>query len=210
MRRLIASGTWLATTAAATAMVWAATSVVAADVTDRPAAVLPQRQVVIALQTGSEADTAPAVTAAPTSTTTAPAPAQQPRNQSPQPPDTVPAPTFTPPSTLPPPDPTPSPTVPPPVTPPPTTQPSPNPTATYSTAGGTVTATCSGYFIRLVSATPTDGYAVEVLDRGPATVDVHFTGRGAEIQVRVVCFGGAPLRIPDQHKDASTTTTRRG
>ena len=179
MRRLIASGTWLATTAAATAMVWAATSVVAADVTDRPAAVLPHRQVVIALQTGSEADTAPAVTAAPTSTTTAPAPAPPPRNQSSQPPDTVPAPTFTPPSTLPPPDPTPPPTVPPPVTPPPTTQPSPNPTATFSTAGGTVTATCSGYFIRLVSATPTDGYAVEVLDRGQSTVDVNFTGRGA-------------------------------
>lgn len=209
VRRLIASGTWLATTAAATALVWAATSVVVADVTDRPAAVLPHREVVIALQTGSPAaDTAPAVTVAPTPTTTVPRPApDQDRPAQPLIPDS--GPTSVPPPTVPPPPPTPPPTNPPPVNPAAPAQPSPNPVATYSTAGGTVTVACSGYFIRLISATPTDGYAVDVLDRGPATVDVHFTGRGQEIQVRVVCLGGGPIRIPDQHRAPTTTVPSR-
>lgn len=213
VRRLIAAGTWLATTAAATALVWAATSVVAADVTDRPAAVLPHREVVIALQTGSPAvDTAPAVTAPPSPTTTAPAPARTAaQNQPQQPQNQASGPTTVPSSTVPAPVavPTPPPTNPPSADPPAAAQPSRDSTGTYATAGGTVTVACSGYLIRLIAATPSDGYAVDVLDRGPATVDVHFTGRGEEIRVRAVCFGGAPIRIPDQHNGTTTTTSRR-
>lgn len=212
VRRLIAAGTWLATTAAATALVWAATSVVAADVTDRPAAVVPHREVVMALQTESPGvDTAPAVPAPPSTTTTAPAPAPtaaQNRPQQPQNPAS--GPTSTPPSTVPAPAPTPPTTSPSPVNPPAAAQPSPDPTGTYATAGGTVTVACNGYVIGLIAATPTDGYAVDVLDRGPGTVDVHFSGRGEEIRVRAVCFNGAPVRIPDQHNGSTTPVSRRG
>ena len=70
-----------------------------------------------------------------------------------------------------------------------------------------MTASCSGFFIRLVAATPTDGYAAEVLDRGPASVHVHFVGRGREeSRVRLVCFGGRPIRVPDQHEESSETS----
>ncbi|MDP9074733.1 MAG: hypothetical protein M3N98_11270, partial [Actinomycetota bacterium] len=49
IRRLFGVGLWLLTTVAATAMVWTATSVVAADVTDHPAPVVAHRDVVSAL-----------------------------------------------------------------------------------------------------------------------------------------------------------------
>lgn len=177
-------------------MVWAATSVVAGDVTDRPAPVVAHREVVQALAaTPSTTSTTPAVTAPTSPRPTVPqrptqaVPVEGPSQpQGPGPGTTLPSPTTT---TVP----TTASTA-----PPPTTAPPIDPTATFSTAGGVVTATCSGYFIRLVSATPTDGYAVQVLDRGPATVDVHFTGSGDEVRVRLVCFGGRPTRIPDQHE----------
>lgn len=204
LRRLIATGTWLATTAAATTMVWMATSVVAADVTDRPARVVARADVVVALKTGAPgADTTPAVTAATAPTSTVPR--RRPSRVVPVPPAPG-RPTTEPPPQEP--EPTTTPTLPPvtappaPPSPPPTTQPSPNPVAAFATAGGTVTVACNGYLIRLVTATPGDGYSVDVLDRGPATVDVHFTGSDGEVRVRVVCFGGGPIRIPDQHEQS--------
>ncbi|MDQ3573996.1 MAG: hypothetical protein M3404_03625, partial [Actinomycetota bacterium] len=53
--RLLAAGLWLTVTLASTALVWTATSVVAADVTDRPASVLAHEDVVNELESGSAA-----------------------------------------------------------------------------------------------------------------------------------------------------------
>ena len=203
---MLTAGIWLATTVAATAMVWTATSVVAGDVTDRPAPVVAPREVVQAL---AEVTPDPG-TGPPPSTAPDPTPTTTPRTR-PTAPPSQPAPGAA--TTLPPPPPstTTTTTAAPASTPPPTTAPpAPDPTATYSTEGGVVTASCSGFFIRLVAATPTDGYAVEVLDRGPASVHVHFVGRGhEESRVRLVCFGGRPIRVPDQHEEQTGTTVPR-
>lgn len=198
--RLFAAGLWLGVTAAATGMVWTATSIVAADVTDRPPPVVAQRDVVNAL--------APAAAApAPTTTTTAaghgpattrPAsgavsgapgtttPVQAgPSGQGQQPAPTTPA------------------TLPTTVAPMPTTRPTtpttvpPGTTGTYSTAGGVVRVACSGLLISLVSAIPTNGFATNVVAAGPANVDVHFVARGQDLSVKAVCFG-QPIRYYDQ------------
>lgn len=206
VRRLLTAGTWLATTVGATGLVWTATSVVAGDVTDRPAPVIAHREVLQALQVeslGARTTTTVATARPPTSNVArVPAPTAPVGG-----PTTAPAPEPS--ATLPPPLPTTTTTSTATVAPtsPPTTPRPINPTATTSTAGGVVTASCSGYFIRLVAATPADGYAVDVLDRGPATVDVHFVGpaEAEEIRVRLVCFDGRPIRIPDQHQGPGTT-----
>ena len=52
---------------------------------------------------------------------------------------------------------------------------------------------CNGFFIQLVSAIPTNGYAVEVRAAGPGNVDVLFVGPGPDVPVKVVCFG-QPIR----------------
>jgi cytoskeletal protein RodZ len=184
MPRLFAVGLWLVATLISTAIVWTATSTVAADVTDRPAPVVPRRDVVSQLATvPTTTTTTPTTTRpAPTSTTrvvrttiarnsptTAPAPA----TTRPAPATTVPAP--------------------PPVTAPPTTQAPSGPTATYPTAGGVVRVRCDGILIHLVSATPADGWSVLVVTGGPLTVEVHFLRLGQIATVKAVCFG-QPIR----------------
>lgn len=205
VRRLLTAGIWLATTGAATAMVWTATSVVVADVTDRPPPVVPREEVVQALEEAIPGPEATPPVETPTTTSTSPRRA----TTTAPPPGASASPAPDPGTTVPPPPPTSTTTTTTtaPATPPSTAPPAPDPTGTFSTTGGVVTATCSGYFIRLVAATPADGYAVEVLDRGPASVDVHFKGRGGdEIRVRLVCFGGRPIRVPDRHEGGSPTS----
>lgn len=209
MRRLLTAGLWLGTTVGATGLVWTATSVVADDVTDRPPPVIAHSEVVQALQVDTlDARTTTTVATARPPTSSVP--------RAPAPTAAVGGPTMSPApepnTTLPPPTPTTTTTTTATVNPtsPPTTSRPIDPTATSSTAGGVVTASCSGYFIRLIAATPTDGYAVDVLDRGPATVDVHFVGpsESEEIRVRLVCFDGRPIRIPDQHQGPGSTPGR--
>lgn len=205
LRRFLTVALWLATTASATGLAWAATSVVAGDVTDRPAPVVAQREVVEALRADPPAVTTPSTTQAPPPATPDPDPPA---------PSTAPA---EPPSPLPA---MPTTTVAPPVstttapvavttTVPPVAGTPPTPTGAFSSAGGVVTVTCTGFFIRLVTASPADGYAVEVLDRGPATVDVHFSRSGEEVRIRLVCFGGGAIRIPDQHPQAALILGQR-
>ena len=184
MPRLIAVGLWLVATLISTAIVWTATSTVAADVTDRPAPVVPRREVV------NQLASAPSTTA--TTTTTRPAPTTsttRPRTTVPRnTPTTTPAPPATQPSA-------PATTVPapPPVTAPPTTQPAARNTATYSTPGGVVRVACDGFFIQLLSATPADGWSTVVTTRGPVNVEVHFLRLGQDVSVKAVCFG-QPIR----------------
>jgi hypothetical protein len=199
-RRWLTTGIWVVTTLAATGLAWAATSAVAGDVTDRPARVLAAREVAKALRV-DPAGTAVATTVAPLSTTTsvvARRPAARPST------------TVARPVTTPAPPPTTVTTAAPTTTPTTTTAPQPVVAGTtLSTAGGVITTSCSGFFIHLVAVTPTDGYSVDVLDRGPATVDVHLIGPPgtAAILVRLVCFGGQPIRIPDQHPGTLATSS---
>jgi hypothetical protein len=202
-RRLFGAALWLVTTAAATAMVWAATSVVAADVTDRPAPVVAHRDVVNALTGSAAGIAAPAVTTSlpngPTTLPTTPAAGPPPVTG----PGRTPVQTF-PPSTAPLPFPTvttattvkpASPTT----RPGPTTTPAPQVTATYATEGGVVTVACTGpSTIRLVSASPADGFLVFVVSGGPQYVGVDFHSATADVSVGAVCFFGQPFRTNTQ------------
>ena len=219
--RSFASGLWLMATVASTAMVWTATSIVAAEVTDRPARVLAHQDVVSALESGPPvARSAPtSTTAKPTTTSSStvpvrdrgaapvspgsPAPAA-PLSQSLQPGVITPAlPPPTTPTTAPGARPAPRPVSPPP------TQAGPRATATYSTAGGVVGVACNGFFIDLISAIPSNGFAVEVVAGGPVNVDVHFRRAGQDLSVKVVCFG-QPIRyfddqIPQRPRSSATS-----
>ena len=183
MPRLIAVGLWIVATLVSTTIVWTATSTVAADVTDRPAPVVPRREVV------SELATVPSTTVT-TTTTTLPVPTSTtrprttvPRNSpttAPAPPTTRPAPSTTS-------------AAPPPVTASPTTQAPSRATATYPTPGGVVRVACDGILIQLLSATPADGWSAVVVDRGPVTVEVNFIRLGHVATVKAVCLG-QPIR----------------
>jgi hypothetical protein len=198
VRRFLAVGLWLCVTAVATAVVWTGTSTVAADLTDRPPPVVAHRDVVEALQPGEPgAETEPGITApragGSASTVTpggsrsaapaADAPAPKASGSAAQPPSVAaPAPVTTPPTTRP--------------SSPPTTQARLRPTATYSTAGGSATVGCTGpfyVFVELVSATPANGYAVNVVSAGPYYVEVHFVRPGRDEPLWAYCLG-QPVR----------------
>jgi len=60
-----------------------------------------------------------------------------------------------------------------------------------------VTVTCNNYFfIQLLSATPSNGYSVNVVTPGPGFVEVHFVRDGQDVAVRAFCLG-EPTRIYD-------------
>jgi len=72
---------------------------------------------------------------------------------------------------------------------------------TWRGTGGTVVARCTGTRVWLLSATPNDGYQVEVGDRGPAEIEVTFKGRG-ETQVKARCSVGAPWFSTEPSNDS--------
>ena len=183
-------------------IVWAAVSVVAADVTDRPAPVVAHHEVVAALEGGSSgpaSTTVPAAVAVPTTARAATPSTAAPAGRIPVPTPTVPGrvPTTTtvtiaPPATVP--GRVVAPTTLPPVTAPPTTVATGPGTASYSTGGGVVTVACTGvYSIRLVAALPADGYQAVVLSGGPYFVQVNFLGHGHNIPVTAACVFGQPF-----------------
>jgi hypothetical protein len=61
---------------------------------------------------------------------------------------------------------------------------------TVSVTGGTVTVRCSGDTVRLLYATPVDGYASTVESRGPVEVEVEFEGAGGNGRVKASCSAG--------------------
>ncbi|MGV8909414.1 MAG: hypothetical protein ACOH1Y_10565 [Propionicimonas sp.] len=75
-----------------------------------------------------------------------------------------------------------------------TTTPGHNP-GTWIGAVGKVTARCSDERITLVAATPLDGFAVEVKDRGPEQLQLEFEREGStkESRIRAVCVDGSPV-----------------
>ncbi len=191
--RLLAVGIWVGVTATATTIVWAGTSTVAADLTDRPAPVVAHRDVMSALKSDAPApETTPGISAPdagraapsadPSGTDAAIPPSKAATtgvSGSEKPPANAGAPA--------------SPAVAPPTTEPnspPTTQEAQGPTATYSTAGGAVTVVCrNSFFIDVVAATPNNGYAVNVVTAGPYYVEVHFVRAGRDAPVWAYCLG---------------------
>ena len=200
--RLVGAGLWLVATVAATAMVWAATSLVAADVTDRPATVLAHHDVVSELESGTSAAETPPTTAARKAESPAPTVASpgRPRARGNPSPPAPAAPPAAAPQAPPPPTPAAAPVSPPDPPSGSTTPPAPErPSATYSTIGGVVRVACNGnFFIDLVSAIPANGYAVHVVAGGPANVEVHFLRSGQDVSVKAVCFG-QPIRYYDDN-----------
>ncbi len=67
---------------------------------------------------------------------------------------------------------------------------------TWQGVGGYVTAQCRGSDISLVAAQPDAGFAIQVSDRGPETLEASFAGRedesGRHSEVKAVCVGGVP------------------
>jgi hypothetical protein len=183
MPRLFAVGLWLVATLISTTIVWTATSTVAADVTDRPAPVVPRRDVVSALATVPPTTTTSTTRPPPATSTTRVVRTTVARN--------APTTATSPPTTRPP---APATTV---AAPPPatttTTKPPGGPTATYSTAGGVVRVACDGLLIQLLSATPADGWSTVIVSRGPVTVEVHFLRFAQVATVKAACFG-QPVR----------------
>ena len=55
---------------------------------------------------------------------------------------------------------------------------------TWRVNGGTVGADCRGSVIRLLYATPADGWTLEIKDTGPDRVEVEFNRREHETKVR--------------------------
>ncbi len=78
-------------------------------------------------------------------------------------------------------------------------------TASFTTAGGTVTASCTGTTIRRQSITPRDGWRFEE-DLSSRKLEVHFSRSGHapegvatddsedEVEVTITCVGGEPTR----------------
>ncbi len=63
--------------------------------------------------------------------------------------------------------------------------------STWHAAPGSVTVGCTGSRSSLVSATPNDGYRVEVGGPGPGEVEVTFKGDGRQTQVQALCSSSA-------------------
>jgi len=208
LSRLLAVGLWLVVTLASTAMVWTATSIVAADVTDRPTPVVAHQEVVSELASGARVatttpttlsiSTGPAATVPPAGRPSSvaapgvsvPTPGSTPTSSPPGRPTAVAAPAVVPTApvvTVPAPPPAPRPII------PVASQGPTRPTATYSTTGGEVNVACSGILIELVSAIARNGYRVRIVSGGPGNVDVHFVGSGQDMSVKAVCFG-EPIR----------------
>jgi len=60
-----------------------------------------------------------------------------------------------------------------------------------------VTVVCrNSFFIDIVSATPNNGYAVNVVTAGPYYVEVHFVRAGRDAPVWAYCLG-RPVRAYD-------------
>ncbi len=80
-----------------------------------------------------------------------------------------------------------------------TTPPPPEPTtatvaATWHVTGGTVSVECTGSRISLLTATPDNGWTMEVGSRGPEKVEVELHRSEQETKLVARCSDGAPIR----------------
>lgn len=63
---------------------------------------------------------------------------------------------------------------------------------TWQGAAGSVTVRCDGSRVSLQSATPNNGYSVEIRERGPEEVEVRFESEDREVDVEAFCENGTP------------------
>ena len=63
---------------------------------------------------------------------------------------------------------------------------------TWQGEPGAMTVRCEGGQASLQSATPNDGYRVEVKERGPEEVEVRFEAEEHEVRVEAFCSDGVP------------------
>lgn len=80
-------------------------------------------------------------------------------------------------------------------TPAPTPSSEPRPatvTRTWTGTGGRIGVSCTGSRAALVSASPADGWRVEVEERGPEEVEVRFRSDASEVRVQARCAGAEP------------------
>lgn len=76
-------------------------------------------------------------------------------------------------------------------TPEPPTPQVPSRSGTWEGPPGAVSVRCAGEGITLVSASPNNGYRIEV-DRGAQEIEVHFKSSAREYQVKARCSDGTP------------------
>ena len=62
---------------------------------------------------------------------------------------------------------------------------------TWSGPAGVLSVRCDGATISLLSASPSNGYRIEV-DRGSEQIEVHFRSSAREYQVKALCSAGTP------------------
>lgn len=66
--------------------------------------------------------------------------------------------------------------------------------AGFTSEGGSVVAQCTGSSVYLVSWSPSTGYRVGEVERGPASdVEARFEAEGHEVKIKVRCSGGRPV-----------------
>lgn len=82
----------------------------------------------------------------------------------------------------------------------PSTAPAVATTQTFATSAGTLGVQCTGTTLRLLLATPAQGYALDERSVGGTEAEVRFEGAGARVRVRLSCATGAP-RLVEQRTD---------
>jgi hypothetical protein len=69
---------------------------------------------------------------------------------------------------------------------------------TWDVEGGQVGASCQGPVLRLLYATPVDGWSVEVKHAGSDELEVAFRQDPAETTVHAACVDGVPTQEADR------------
>ena len=70
--------------------------------------------------------------------------------------------------------------------------------ATFAPRAGTVTVSCQGPVISLVSASPADGSTLTVRSSGPTFVSVDFSTGPDDVSVHASCQNGQPVGFVDE------------
>jgi hypothetical protein len=69
----------------------------------------------------------------------------------------------------------------------------------WTVEAGSVSASCTGQTISLLSASPADGWRVKIESRGPDRVKVEFVSGERETSVSGTCVAGVPQQSTSEH-----------
>ena len=93
-----------------------------------------------------------------------------------------------------------APSAPPATTSPPSAPPATVSAQTFAVTAGTLGVQCAGSTLRLLYATPAQGYAIDERSVGGAEAEVRFRGAGTRVRLRLSCATGVP-RLVEQRTD---------